>query len=376
MTGVQLQMTFVERVVLIVLGTDPAQKTGGIAFAIPGHLAAYRVLGIEPVCIATHSSAGALGKWLPWLRAMPVLLGQLMAARRAARVPIVICHVGGGALSMLRKFVLACLAKPFGGRVVMQLHGLEVDGYLSSGLGRRLFAAWLAPADAVAVLTPWWRSRLQTAGVAKPLYIVPNPLPVAWEQQATQPGTCQESQDHINILTVARLERGKGVDELVEAMALLPEEYRLAIAGTGEQQPELESQVEALGLQRRVRFYGWVSGTEKQVLFDQADIFCLPSRYDSFGMGYLEAMANGLPVVAYQWGPITDVVANLRCGYLARIHTPAALAETIKRLAVADCRKPIGEAAKVWVLEKYSASAVSEEVERLLMDVVNIDYGA
>lgn len=361
---------------LIVLGTDPTQTTGGIAFAIPGHIAAYCAIGIQPVLIATHSSTNFRGKWLPWLQAMPVLIRHLISARRAARVPIVICHVGGGILSILRKFSLACLTRLLGGKVIMQLHGLEVDDYLASSFGRRVFPVLLAPAVAVAVLTPWWRSRLQGAGITKPVYIIPNPLPVAWGQQAAQPRSYHEHTKHISILTVTRLVPGKGLDDLIEAMALLPDLYRLAIAGTGVQQAELERRVEVLGLQQRVHFHGWVSGAEKQSLFDQADLFCLPSRYDSFGMGYLEAMANGLPVVAYQWGPVSDVVADLRCGYLAKTHTPEALAETIKRLADADCRKPIGEAAKAWVLEKYSASAVSEEVERLLMDVGNIGHGA
>ncbi|KYC28993.1 putative Glycosyltransferase-like protein [Sterolibacterium denitrificans] len=359
-------MTPVKHIVLIVLGTDPTQKAGGIAFAIPGHLAAYRVLGIEPVFIATHSSTDFLGKWLPWLQAIPVLLRQLLSAQKAARRSIVICHVGGGALSMLRKFVLACLARLSGGQVIMQLHGLEVDNYLASGFGRRIFAALLAPAGAVAVLTLWWQSCLQGAGIAKPVYVIPNPLPAAWEERATRPRACHESSGLISILTVTRLVRGKGVDDLIEAMALLPENYSLVIAGTGAQQADLENRVKALGLQQRVHFYGWVSGVEKQALFDQADIFCLPSRYDSFGMGYLEAMANGLPVIAYDWGPIADVVADNRCGYLAAEYTPAALAESIKRMESANCRKILGEAARLWVLDKFAVSRVAQNVKRLL----------
>lgn len=351
---------------LIVLGTDPEHKTGGIAFAIPGHLAAYRALGIDSLFIATHSSAGVFGKWMPWLRAIPLLLRQLILARKASRRAIVICHVGGGWLSMLRKFALAGMARLAGAQVVMQLHGPEVDNYLASDIGRRVFAVLLAPASAIAVLTPWWQSRLRTAGLTKPVFVVPNPLPAAWEQQALRPHFERKNQGHISILTVARLERGKGVDDLVEAMALLPDAYHLAIAGAGAQQAELESRVEALGLQQRVHFYGWVSGAEKQALFDQADIFCLPSRYDSFGMGYLEAMANGLPVVAYDWGPISDVVADQRCGYLAKEHTPAALAESLEQLASVDRRVEHGEAARLWVLEKFTATRVGQDVKRLL----------
>jgi glycosyltransferase involved in cell wall biosynthesis len=351
---------------IFVLGTDPEKKSGGIAFAIPGHLAAYEAIGFETLYITSHSSVGWHGKFIPWLKAIHSLLEQLINARREHYKPIVICHVGGGALSMLRKFTLGGLAKLLGGHVVMHLHGLEVNSYLGGGLKQRFFTMMLCPVDAIAVLTPWWKSRLSEAGIGKPVYVVPNPMPLEWQKKAEGPLIEKELNETINILAVSRLEQGKGVDDLIEAMALLPDNYHLSIAGSGRQQDELVDRVRSLKLEGRVQFRGWVSGIEKQKLFDQADIFCLPSRYDSFGMGYLEAMANGLPVVAYNWGPIADVVADNQCGYLSEEYTPTALAESIKRLETYSAREKMGREAKKWVLEQFSVSRIAKDIKKIL----------
>ncbi len=353
---------------LIVLGTDYLQKSGGIAFAIPGHLAAYQAIGVESRYITTHSSARWHGKFLPLMKAMPVLFKQIVSARRDHNQPIVICHVGGGALSMLRKFILGWFTRLLGGRVVMQLHGPEVNNYLDNSLRKSFLSLMLSPAKAITVLTPWWQSRLREACIKKPIYIIPNPLPIEWQEKAEEEEELvqKEESEFINILAVARLEKGKGVDELIEAMVFLPEKYHLAIAGSGRQQGELVDRVRDLKLEHRVQFRGWVSGDEKQILFDKADIFCLPSRYDSFGMGYLEAMSNGLPVVAYNWGPIADVVSDNRCGYLSVEYTPIALAESIKRMETVKVRKKMGAAAKKWVLERFSVSSVAQDINQVL----------
>lgn len=350
---------------LIILGTNPEQKNGGIAFAIPGHLAAYRALGFNPSYVVTHNSESWSGKWLPWLKAWPSLVKHIIATRKAGNAPVVLCHVGGGIPSMLRKSSLAWLARSMGARVIMQLHGPEVDAYLSSGIGRRLFSFLLMPANSVAVLTPWWQSRLQSAGISKPTFVIPNPLPAQWQVTAKQLRFAKKDNCFINILAVTRLEAGKGIDDLIEAIQLLPDKFHLDIAGTGSQCDHLKGMVDNFGLQNRVHFHGWVSGDKKQALFDQADIFCLPSRYDSFGMGYLEAMANGLPIVAYDWGPIADVVPDNRCGLLAAEYTPAAVAEEIKKLESASCREQMGCAAKEWVLERFSMQSVALKLKDL-----------
>jgi len=111
------------------------------------------------------------------------------------------------------------------------------------------------------------------------------------------------------ILCMSRLVRGKGVDKLLAAMPLLPE-YELTIAGAGPDESFLRRYSETLECSDRVTFAGWLSGEKKEALWAVHDIFCLPSRLDSFGVSFVEAMANGVPVVAVDWGPIPEVVSR------------------------------------------------------------------
>nr|WP_301337866.1 glycosyltransferase family 4 protein [Vibrio rotiferianus] len=112
----------------------------------------------------------------------------------------------------------------------------------------------------------------------------------------------------LRLLSMARLVEGKGVELVIKGLACLPDDVELTIAGDGPMKPELEKLAEALGVQNRVTFVGWVDTEQKSQLLKEADIFCLPSEYDSFGMVFIEAMAYSLPVIAFGWGPITDVV--------------------------------------------------------------------
>lgn len=87
----------------------------------------------------------------------------------------------------------------------------------------------------------------------------------------------------------------KGVGTLIEAMALLPAQYRLLIAG-GRGAGRYESRAAVLGLSDRVTFLGCVSAME--TLYSASDAFCLPTFYDACSNAVLEALSSGLPVVS------------------------------------------------------------------------------
>ena len=351
---------------ILVLGTDPRTQSGGVSFSVPGHMRAYQIAGADVSYIVTHRSGSFVGKFLPFLASIRLLLISIFSARRNGRLIIVVCHVGGGITSMVRKYFLGCLSRFMGAKVVFQLHGFEVNSYLSSSKSRRFFSYFIAPADIVCVLTPWWRSYLQAAGIVKPIFVIPNPLPVSWEDVALKSRTYCENDTPVTILTLSRLEAGKGVNDVIKAMSLLPNVFRLVIAGTGSDEASLRDLVDSLELNERVRFCGWVSGENKQELFDQSDIFALPTRYDSFGMGFLEALANGLPVVAYDWGPVSDIILDKKCGLLAKEYSPPALAECIQRLKSYKIRKTYGVYGKRWVLKSFSAMNVATEVSKVM----------
>jgi len=353
---------------VILTGTDPASGLGGISTALPGYFRALETAGISYLVIPTHHPAIAGGKWRLWLAAFPRLVREICAARRKGDIVTVYAHPGPG-ISLFRQFFVLICARLLGARTVMQMHPLEFDGYLDHPVKRLLFRLTLSPAQALGVLTPWWQRRLTAGGIRKPMFVVPNPLPKDLEARALSARRVVMNPDKLTLLSLARLVPGKGVDEVIEAMPLLPDEFELIVAGDGPLREKLVARMQQLGLEQRVRFAGWVAGEEKQRLFDAADVFVLPSRYDSFGMGFLEAMANGLPVVAAEWGAIPDVVPHGRCGLLVRERTPQALAQAILKLRDVELRKQIGVEAKRWVLERFSVAVVVKEVAAMLQAV-------
>ena len=356
--------------IVIVTGTDPQSRRGGIAFALPGYFAAMESVEIRWEFIATHHATERWGKWWWWMRAVPRLWRLVRMAQRQEERVVVYGHAGPG-ISLARQGSMLALGRLMGAKTVMQLHAIKFDHYLRSFWQRWLFKLALSGACGIAVLTPWWRERLLEGGVNKAIYVVPNPLPKVWEDKASleQESYGKRSDGEINVLAISRVEAGKGVELLLLAMTYLTDNVRLVIAGDGRLLSTLRRRAESLGLGGRVEFSGWVDGNEKQRLIDRADLFCLPTSYDSFGMGFLEAMANGLPVVALNWGPIRDVVPHGRAGILVDNPQPKVVADGIRQLMDVEVRRRMGAEGRRWVLDRFSASRVGVELRRMLEDL-------
>ncbi|MCW2541850.1 MAG: glycosyl transferase group 1 [Frankiales bacterium] len=146
------------------------------------------------------------------------------------------------------------------------------------------------------------------------------------------------------LLTVSRMaDPYKGHDVIIKALPLILAEFprtRWLVAGDGSNRADLERDVDDAGLADHVEFLGFVDDEQRQALFTTADLFVLPSRVprdhpggEGFGIVYLEAAANGLPVVAGNLGGAVDAVADNRTGLLVDPTDPRAVAEAILRLA-------------------------------------------
>lgn len=353
---------------VIVTGTDPSSRKGGIGFSLPGYLAAMEHAGIAYISIPTYHPSVSGGKWLLWMRAFPVLRRLIWEYRRTNNKVIVYSHAGAG-ISLFREGFILAFCRLLGAKTIMQLHAFTVDTYLRHAWPRWLFRMAICPSSAIAVLTPWWYKRLLSSEIKKTIFVIPNPLSAEWEKSARTVRNRRKARKSLVVLTITRIVPGKGVDLLIQAMPLLPKTVQLLVAGDGSQLEIIKERVKSLGLKTRVRFAGWVSEDEKQRLIDEADIFCLPSSYDSFGMGFLEAMANGLPVVALDWGPISDVVSNGRAGILIRDKDPRQLSDAIVRMMDSDFRQWMGDAAKQWVLEQFSAGEVGKLLQVMFENV-------
>ncbi len=144
------------------------------------------------------------------------------------------------------------------------------------------------------------------------------------------------------LLFVGRLERLKGVEVAIRALALLRDrahdDVRLLILGEdstdGEESEKerLKAIASAAGVRDRVDFLGSVAHHELPFFYSAADVCVMPSYSESFGLVGLEAQACGRPVVGSGVTGLRSVVRDEVSGYLIDSHDPAAYAERIGRL--------------------------------------------
>jgi D-inositol-3-phosphate glycosyltransferase len=139
------------------------------------------------------------------------------------------------------------------------------------------------------------------------------------------------------LLWVGRLEKLKGVEILVDAVAELERrDVTLLIVGgderAAETRAELEAQAAAAGIAANVRFEGAVSHDILPWYYSAADVCVVPSYYESFGLVAVEAMACGTPVVASRVGGLVSTVIDGVTGYLIPWRCPGPFAEKLEVL--------------------------------------------
>jgi glycosyltransferase involved in cell wall biosynthesis len=115
------------------------------------------------------------------------------------------------------------------------------------------------------------------------------------------------------VLYTGRISKEKGVMELPGIMRLIRSvipEVRLIVAGTGPAEEALRMEMPD------ACFLGWVDRETLPVLFRSCDLLLLPSRFDTFSCVVLEALACGLPVIAYNSKGPKDIIRDAVNGYL------------------------------------------------------------
>jgi phosphatidylinositol alpha-1,6-mannosyltransferase len=152
------------------------------------------------------------------------------------------------------------------------------------------------------------------------------------------------------VLCVARMYPRKRIADLLEAGVLLRTripDLRIRIVGKGPEWQAVGRLHERLGLGETVTLLGDVTREELADEYVNAEIFCLPSVQEGFGIVFLEAMAAGLPVVACHAAAIPEVVEDGRAGVLVTPRDPAALADAVQGLlASPERRRAMGEAGR------------------------------
>jgi glycosyltransferase involved in cell wall biosynthesis len=116
-----------------------------------------------------------------------------------------------------------------------------------------------------------------------------------------------------NILCVGRLEEYKGVQEIIQVLPLLEENFRLSVVGKGEYKDSLTALVNNLGLEERVSFYQDLPRIELLKMYSEAGIFVLLSKFESYSIVVAEALACGTPCIVANTSGLTEWVDQKIC---------------------------------------------------------------
>ena len=157
----------------------------------------------------------------------------------------------------------------------------------------------------------------------------------------------------------------KGYDLLLAAAARLKDEFPgLVVLCVGEDysRGELSRRIAAMGLEGVVRMTGYCA--EVSVPLNAADVCALPSRYESFPVSILEAMAAGLPVVASRVGGIPEMITEGVEGFLIEPGDAGALVDRLGRLLRdAGLRARCGAAARRTVEARFTLEGMIRAIE-------------
>jgi D-inositol-3-phosphate glycosyltransferase len=182
------------------------------------------------------------------------------------------------------------------------------------------------------------------------------------------------------LLFVGRLERLKGVDVAIKALALLRDrdhdDLRLIVLGEDvrdgdeSEKERLKAVATSLGVRDRVDFLGSVAHHELPYFYAAADVLVMPSYSESFGLVALEAQACGRPVVASGVSGLRSVVRDEVSGYLIDGHDPAIYAERIGRLlADPELAQQMGLRGRL-LAQRFSWTRTADRLEELFENVI------
>jgi glycosyltransferase involved in cell wall biosynthesis len=169
----------------------------------------------------------------------------------------------------------------------------------------------------------------------------------------------------LSVLCVGRLVPQKGLDILVEAVAVLARrdvDIRLVLVGSGPLEASLRHKVRRLGLEERVRFEGAVGQDDIGRYYAGADLFCLPSFAEGVPVVLMEAMATGRPVIATRVAGIPELVDDGTSGLLVAPGSVEQLVTALERLASsAELRERMGLAGRRKVEQDFDSRHCAEQ---------------
>ena len=174
------------------------------------------------------------------------------------------------------------------------------------------------------------------------------------------------------IVTTSRLVHKNAVDDVIRAIALLPERIKFVVFGTGPDEKMLKKLSAELNVSGRILFRGQISHGEMPKYLKACDAFIRPSRSEGMGNSFIEAMAAELPVIATQEGGIADFLfdekrnpKNKTTGWAVDSDSPVQIQKVVEYIIGNQEKiKSVTKYAKEVVIEKYDWDLIAGRMEK------------
>jgi glycosyltransferase involved in cell wall biosynthesis len=179
------------------------------------------------------------------------------------------------------------------------------------------------------------------------------------------------------VLSVGRLERNKGFDDLAVALGeadrngSLGTSWHWVIAGSGPERAALEGAASRAGIGARTQFVGRVQDDDLHAWYEAASVFAHPTRYEGSSLVTLEAMAHHRAVIATRAGGLPDKVKPGVNGWLVGPGDIKALTQAIGEAAAAGpALITMGEAGRAIVEREFSWTALAKKQIEIYRDLL------
>jgi glycosyltransferase involved in cell wall biosynthesis len=222
--------------------------------------------------------------------------------------------------------------------------------------------------DRMIVATDYMKRELLRNGFDARRIEMHAPVPAAGDSAAT----ASFSERNL-IIYSGQIIRGKGVDVLLESLAVVPEPFECLIFGEGNHRAACEKLCRSLGLADRVYFRGYVPPAELEKHYADASLAVMSSVWpEPFGAAGLEAMRHGLPVVAFDAGGIREWLVNGENGYVVPWMDRAQFARrTGELLRNKTLGRSFGERGRRLLRDKFSFDRYISGLEEMFFRVIH-----
>lgn len=342
---------------VLVVGTDYRGK-GGIATVIN----AYRQIFEQFNFVCTHKFVGRFHQVLLVICAYWKIIWFCLFKG------IKIVHIHAASYrSFYVASICVLLAKCFGKKVVLHLHGGNFESFFFS---KKRFCLFVTKrVDVVVAVSRYFGEMFERLQLNDDIRVIYNMIVLP----SNEIKKCYSKSGKLKILFLGMINRNKGIFEVLEMLASrineVKEKFILFVGGTGEIE-KFNRYIQKYQLQDVVVYCGWMSGEDKMQKFLDVDVYIQPSHFESLGISIIEAMSYGLPVLATNVGGIPELVENNVNGFLVNVGDMDMLYRYLELFSHnRNLIQLMGEKSRLKV-EKFGQNIIEKQIVELYMKLL------